>query len=37
MKGNFFNIIKNIYTNDEACVKIGSQIMDCFEVNQGLR
>ena len=25
IKGNFFNVIKNIYTSDKACIKIGGQ------------
>ena len=35
--GNFFNIIKNIYSNDQACIKIGSELSEFFTVNQGVR
>ena len=37
IKGNFFNVIKNIYTNDKACIKIGGQSTEYFKVNQGVR
>ena len=35
--GNFFNIIKNSYTNDKACIKIGSEITEYFTPNLGVR
>ena len=37
IKGKFFNVIKNIYTNDKASVKIESQITESFSINQGVR
>ena len=37
IRGRFFNIIKNIYTNDKACVKIRNKYTDVFEINQGVR
>ena len=35
--GNFLNIIKTIYTNDESCVKIGNKRSDMFKPNKGVR
>ena len=35
--GDFFNAIKNIYTKDKACIKIGSQYTGTFVINQGVR
>ena len=35
--GKFFNIIKNIYSNDLACIKIGNELSETFTVNQGVR
>ena len=37
IKGRFFNIIKNIYSNDKACVKIHNHCTETFEINQGVR
>ena len=37
IKGKFFKIIRNIYTNDKACVKIQNQVTDSFGINQGVR
>ena len=37
VNGRFFNIIKNIYNNDKACIKIHSQCTETFEINQGVR
>ena len=37
VNGRFFNIIKSIYTNDQACVKTGSQCTKPFDINQGVR
>ena len=37
IKGKFFNIIRNIYTNDKAFVKIDGKITRSFPVNQGVR
>ena len=37
IKGNFFNTIKNIYTNDKACVKINNKVTEIFNINQGVR
>ena len=35
--GKFFNIIKNIYSNNLACIKIGNELSETFTVNQGVR
>ena len=37
IRGRFFNIIKNIYTNDKACVKIRNKYTEDFEINLGVR
>ena len=37
IKGNFYNTIKNIYSNDTACVKIKDKISESFSINQGVR
>ena len=37
INGNFFNIIKNIYNNDKACVKLNNQYTETFGINQGVR
>ena len=37
IKGKFFNIIKDIYTSDNACIKISKQITEPFEINRGVR
>ena len=37
MNGKFFNIIRNIYTSDNACVKLGNQCTETFEINKGVR
>ena len=37
VKGNFFNTIKNIYINDNACVKMNNKITDTFTINQGVK
>ena len=37
IKGRFFNIIKNIYNNDKACVKMHNRCTENFEINQGVR
>ena len=37
INGRFFNIIKNIYSNDKACVKIQNQCTEAFKINQGVR
>ena len=37
INGRFFNIIKNMYTNDQACVKIGNKLTKPFGINQGVR
>ena len=35
--GKFFNILRNIYTTDKACVKIGQTRSDFFGLNIGVR
>ena len=35
--GNFFNIIRNIYTNDQAFIKLDGKITQPFSINQGVR
>ena len=37
IKGRFFNIIKNIYNNDKACVKMHNKCTEPFNINQGVR
>ena len=37
IKGKFFNIIKYIYNNEKACVKLNSQCTEIFDINQGVR
>ena len=37
INGRFFNIIKNIYNDDQACVKIHNQCTKTFKINQGVR
>ena len=35
--GNFFNIIKNIYTNDKIAIKHGDKITETFDINLGVK
>ena len=35
--GKFFNIIKTIYSEDKACLKLGNNITDSFQTNKGVR
>ena len=35
--GRFFNVIKNIYMDDKACVKMDNQRGELFDINQGVR
>ena len=35
--GKFFNILKTLYTNDNCCVKVGNNITDTFQANQGVK
>ena len=35
--GNFFNIIKNIYTNDKICIKHEDKITEAIDVNLGVK
>ena len=37
IRGRFFNTIKNIYTNDKACVKIRNKYAEGFEINLVVR
>ena len=37
IEGKFFNIIKNMYTNDKVCIKYNSKITDYFEANLGVK
>ena len=37
IKGKFFNIIRGIYANDTACVKIDAKCTNPFVINQGVR
>ena len=37
IKGNFFNILKNMYINDSICIKVDNKLTNCFRVNQGVR
>ena len=35
--GKFYENIKNLYTNDRSCVKIGDKLTDTFENTQGVK
>ena len=35
--GNFFNVIKNIYTNDKICIKHDDKITDTIQVDLGVK
>ena len=35
--GNFFNVIKNIYSNDKICIKHENKTTELFEVNLGVK
>jgi len=37
INGNFFNIIRNIYTKDKACVKLKGKCSTRFDINIGVR
>jgi hypothetical protein len=37
IKGNFFNIIRSIYSNNMACVKMNNKVTKPFAINQGVR
>ena len=37
IKGNVFNIIRSLYTNDSAYMKIDGKILKQFAINQGVR
>ena len=37
IKGKLFNIIRSIYSNDMACIKMNNQCTKSFVVNQGVR
>ena len=37
IKGKIFNIIRNIYTADKACVKLGNVRSDFFDLSLGVR
>ena len=37
IRGHVFNIIKDIYKNDESCIKIGYQCTEPFHITQGVR
>ena len=37
ISGRFFNILRNIYTTDKACVKMGQTRSDFFGLNIGVR
>ena len=37
IKGNFFNIIRNIYSNDESMLKIDGKCSGSFQISQGVR
>ena len=36
-QGKVFNIIRYIYTNDKACIKIQNQLTESFQINKGVR
>ena len=35
--GKFFNTLKTLYANDNCCVKVGMNITDIFQANQGVK
>ena len=35
--GKFFNTLKTLYSNDNCCVKVGKNITDIFQANQGVK
>ena len=35
--GKFYNSIKNMYTQDFACISVGDKITTAFRINQGVR
>ena len=35
--GNFFNILKNVYTSDKCKVKAGNNLSETFKINKGVR
>ena len=35
--GKFFNTLKALYANDNCCVKVGKNITDIFQANQGVK
>ena len=35
--GKFYSSIKNMYTHDVACISIGGEITDTFNINQGVK
>jgi hypothetical protein len=35
--GKFYECIKNLYTNDLSCIKIGSRVTDKFQNSQGVK
>ena len=37
INGKFFNIIRNIYTNDKACIKLSGKYSSSFDINIGVR
>ena len=37
IKGNFLNLFKNMYKNDQACIKLGEKITDTFPINIGVK
>ena len=37
VEGNFFNIVRNIYTTDKACIKLGNSRSNLFDLSLGVR
>ena len=37
IKGNFYNVLKNMYFNDETRIKVGDHLSDAIYPNQGVR
>ena len=37
INGKFYDCLSNLYTGDQACVKIGDRITDTFKANQGVK
>lgn len=37
IKGKFYKTLQNMYLNDKGCIKIGGELTEDFEINQGVK